>query len=136
MVTESSVPHKSTGTSADVPRQQVCTSRSAPAGLHQQVCAEGSRLPIAPVVAVKVSTVTARETGHVAGPGHPARPRSSGASSLQPLDWFAVIVPTALAAALLLYDLGGRSLWLDEADTFTTASQHGSALWHWALNDG
>ena len=80
--------------------------------------------------------MTARETGHVAGPGHPARPRSSGASSLQPLDWFAVIVPTALAAALLLYDLGGRSLWLDEADTFTTASQHGSALWHWALNDG
>jgi mannosyltransferase len=48
----------------------------------------------------------------------------------------AIVVPTALAAGLILYHLGARQLWIDEADTFTTASQHGRLLWHWALNDG
>jgi mannosyltransferase len=48
----------------------------------------------------------------------------------------AVLIPTALAAGLILYHLGARQLWIDEADTFTTASQHGRLLWHWALNDG
>ena len=41
-----------------------------------------------------------------------------------------------LAAGLVLYDLGSRSLWLDEGATFTTASQHGARLWQAALDDG
>jgi 4-amino-4-deoxy-L-arabinose transferase-like glycosyltransferase len=47
-----------------------------------------------------------------------------------------VVAATVLAAALVLYDLGSRSLWLDEGATFTTASQHGDRLWQAALNDG
>ena len=53
--------------------------------------------------------------------------------------WFEILgllVPTALAAGLVLYGLSGREVWIDEADTFATASQHGLTLWHWALNDG
>lgn len=42
----------------------------------------------------------------------------------------------AVAAALVLYRLGARNIWADEATTFGTASQHGAALWHWALHDG
>jgi len=52
------------------------------------------------------------------------------------LDLIGVLLPTALAAGLVLYDLGSRSVWIDEGDTYTTASQHGASLWHWAFNDG
>jgi hypothetical protein len=52
------------------------------------------------------------------------------------LDLIGMLVPTGLAAGLVLYDLGSRSLWLDEGVTFTTASQHGSRLVHAALGDG
>ena len=52
------------------------------------------------------------------------------------LDLIGMLVPTALAAGLVLYDLGSRSLWLDEGVTFTTASQHGSRLLQDALGDG
>jgi mannosyltransferase len=55
---------------------------------------------------------------------------------LRLIDVAAALVPTALAAGFVIYSLGARSLWIDEGDTFTTASQHGSALWHWMLNDG
>jgi mannosyltransferase len=53
-----------------------------------------------------------------------------------PLSLIELGAPTALAAGLVLFDLGARSLWVDEGDTFTTASQHGSRLWDAALNDG
>jgi hypothetical protein len=43
----------------------------------------------------------------------------------------AVLVPTALNAGLVLYDLTARSIWVDEGATFADASQHGAALWHW-----
>ncbi len=45
-------------------------------------------------------------------------------------------IPTALAAALCLYDLSARSLWLDEAATFSIASQHGAALGSALAHDG
>ena len=47
-----------------------------------------------------------------------------------------MLVPTAVAGALVVHDLGSRSLWLDEGFTFTAASQHGVALLHAALKDG
>jgi hypothetical protein len=72
-----------------------------------------------------------------AAPAAPDAPAPRGRSGWQrraaPL---LPLLPTALAAGLIGYRLGWRSLWLDEGDTFTTASQHGAALWHWALNDG
>jgi mannosyltransferase len=47
-----------------------------------------------------------------------------------------IVVPCVLAAALVLYELGTRSLWLDEAATVSIASQHGHALWHAIAHDG
>src|ERR1700733_11956012 len=52
------------------------------------------------------------------------------------LEMIGVLIPTALAGGLVLYDLGSRSLWLDEGFTFAAASQHGAALLHAALRDG
>ena len=52
------------------------------------------------------------------------------------LDILGALLPTMVAAALVLHDLGSRSLWIDEGDTFATASQHGQQLLHAALNDG
>lgn len=43
---------------------------------------------------------------------------------------------TALAAGLILYDLGTRSVWIDEATTWGVARQHGSTLWGALLQDG
>src|ERR1700750_1273136 len=53
--------------------------------------------------------------------------------------WWDVAVvagPVVLAVALCLYELSGRSLWLDEAATLAIAGQHGSALWHAIGHDG
>lgn len=41
-----------------------------------------------------------------------------------------MLLPTCCNAALVLYDLTARSIWVDEASTFAGASQHGAALWH------
>jgi mannosyltransferase len=51
-------------------------------------------------------------------------------------DFVLIAVPCALAAALVLYQLSVRSLWLDEAATVAIASQHGHALWHAIAHDG
>ncbi len=59
------------------------------------------------------------------------RTRGSGAAS-----WIWIVGPCALAAALVLYQLATRSLWLDEAASVSIASQHGSALWHAIAHDG
>jgi mannosyltransferase len=48
----------------------------------------------------------------------------------------AIGIPTALAAALCLYDLSARSLWLDEAATVSIASQHGAAFGSALARDG
>ncbi len=48
----------------------------------------------------------------------------------------AVVAPAALAAALSLYDITGRSLGFDEGATVSIASQHGSALWAAIAHDG
>ena len=48
----------------------------------------------------------------------------------------AVAIPTAIALALCLYDIGGRNLWLDEAATVSIASQHGGALGSALAHDG
>jgi mannosyltransferase len=50
--------------------------------------------------------------------------------------WAWIVVPCALAAGLVLYQLELRSLWLDEAATVSIASQHGAALWHAIGHDG
>src|SRR5205085_418898 len=47
-----------------------------------------------------------------------------------------VAIPCVLAAALVLYKLGSRSLWLDESASVAIASQHGSALWSAISHDG
>ena len=48
----------------------------------------------------------------------------------------AVALPCLLAAALTLFELGTRSLWLDEGASVSIASQHGSALWTAIGHDG
>jgi mannosyltransferase len=48
----------------------------------------------------------------------------------------ALAVPCALAAALTLFQLSTRSLWLDEGASVAIASQHGSALWSAIGHDG
>lgn len=70
-----------------------------------------------------------------ASPSPPLR-NKSGLLTGRPIEILAVLLPSVAAFGLVLFDLGRRSIWLDEGDTFATASQHGSTLWHWALNDG
>jgi mannosyltransferase len=48
----------------------------------------------------------------------------------------AIALPTLIAAALTVYQLPSRSLWLDEGASIAIASQHGSALWHAIRHDG
>jgi mannosyltransferase len=52
------------------------------------------------------------------------------------LDRLTIAAPCSLAAALAVYELRTRSLWLDEAATVSIVSQHGSALWHAIAHDG
>ena len=52
------------------------------------------------------------------------------------LDAAAVAIPALLATALCLYELGTRSLWLDESATFSIASQHGAAFGSALARDG
>lgn len=60
----------------------------------------------------------------------PPRPR------LGAIDAVALLLAAGLAAGLGFYDLGARPLWIDEATTWGTASQHGASLWHWLVHDG
>ncbi len=52
------------------------------------------------------------------------------------LDVASVATPAVLAAALVLVDLGSRSIWLDESASVTIASQHGAALVAAMARDG
>ncbi len=52
------------------------------------------------------------------------------------LDVLIVVAPALLAGLLAAYQLGTRSLWLDEATSVAIASQHGAALWHAIAHDG
>ncbi|MGO9898463.1 MAG: glycosyltransferase family 39 protein [Solirubrobacteraceae bacterium] len=52
------------------------------------------------------------------------------------LDLLAVALPALLAALLAAYELGTRSLWLDEGASVAIASQHGAALWNAIAHDG
>jgi len=66
-----------------------------------------------------------------------ARPVSGRSRPWERADgWVPIALPCLLAAALVLYELGTRSLWLDEAASVSIASQHGSALWHAIARDG
>lgn len=47
-----------------------------------------------------------------------------------------VVFPGLLAGLLCAYELGFRSLWLDESATVSIASQHGAALWAGIAHDG
>lgn len=47
-----------------------------------------------------------------------------------------VALATLGTLSLCLYDLGSRSLWLDEGATYAIATQHGAALWHAVGHDG
>jgi mannosyltransferase len=67
----------------------------------------------------------------------PAAPASTdGARREGLLTFAAVAVPTVLAAALCLYEITTRSLWLDEAATVAIASQHGAAFGSALAHDG
>jgi hypothetical protein len=52
------------------------------------------------------------------------------------LDAAAVIGPGLLAGGLSFYDVGGRSIWLDESASISIASQHGAALGAAMAHDG
>lgn len=73
---------------------------------------------------------------------HPESPaESSSAGPSRALEgWagtaLAVALPALIAAALTVYQLPSRSLWLDEAASIAIASQHGSGLWHAVRHDG
>lgn len=47
-----------------------------------------------------------------------------------------VALATALTLALCIYDLGSRSLWLDEANRVVVAQQRGAAFWNGIAGDG
>jgi mannosyltransferase len=65
-----------------------------------------------------------------------AQPESRGGLRSWGATAAAVALPTLLAAALVAIDIGGRSLWLDEAASVSIASQHGPALWAAVRHDG
>ncbi|HWF55683.1 MAG TPA: glycosyltransferase family 39 protein [Solirubrobacteraceae bacterium] len=67
-------------------------------------------------------------------PRPPQRPVRRSRRRLPP--WVDIAVPCAVAAALCLYELGTRSLWLDEGATVSIVSQHGDALWRGIAHDG
>jgi mannosyltransferase len=56
--------------------------------------------------------------------------------SEQVRDALAVAVPALVAAGLCFYELGSRSLWLDESATVAIASQHGAAFGNAVAHDG
>jgi mannosyltransferase len=66
----------------------------------------------------------------------PVAPAQAGERIRVVPAWASVAVPCALAAALVLYQLATRSLWLDEAASVSIASQHGPSLWHAVAHDG
>jgi mannosyltransferase len=59
-----------------------------------------------------------------------------GAAKSLSRDLAAVLAPSALGAALSFYDIGARSIWLDEAASISIASQHGAALGAAMAHDG
>jgi mannosyltransferase len=65
----------------------------------------------------------------------PSRPPQQ-ARNARGRPWAWIVVPCVLAAALVLYDLATRSLWLDEAASVSISSRHGAALWHAIAHDG
>ncbi len=70
-------------------------------------------------------------------PGVAAGAQPRGGRLVRPLLLVLVVgVPAVLAAALACYQLGARSVWLDESATVAIASQHGAALWHAIAHDG
>ncbi|MCU1494323.1 MAG: glycosyl transferase, family 39 [Acidimicrobiaceae bacterium] len=52
------------------------------------------------------------------------------------IDAAAVLTPSALAGALSFYEIGARSIWLDESASISIASQHGAALGAAMAHDG
>lgn len=70
-----------------------------------------------------------RSDGPGAAPGRRPGP-------LDALDAVAVTLATAFGAGLVLFELGTKSIWVDEAATVATARQHGATLWYWLLHDG
>lgn len=52
------------------------------------------------------------------------------------ITFAAIAIPTVLAAALCMYEITTRSLWLDEAATVAIASQHGAAFGSALAHDG
>jgi mannosyltransferase len=70
----------------------------------------------------------------------PVHAPPAGGTKDRARQWLAqllpVLVPSVLAAIIVLYELGTRSLWLDESATVAITAQHGSALWDAIARDG
>ncbi len=87
---------------------------------------------------ISETTTESRADEPTAGsPGGGAGPRRAGWwRSEAGLRVLALALPCTLAAALTLFQLSTRSLWLDEGASVAIASQHGSALWNAIGHDG
>jgi mannosyltransferase len=62
--------------------------------------------------------------------------RRGGVLSSRAAGFLALAAPTALAAGLSFYDLGTRSIWVDESASIAISSQHGGALSAALAHDG
>jgi mannosyltransferase len=67
---------------------------------------------------------------------HAAPAHRRGSRRGQAVEIAAVALATALTLALCVYDLGSRSLWLDEANRVVVAQQRGAAFWSGIAGDG
>jgi len=81
--------------------------------------------------------------GGTLAPGSAARPLGERLAGLRAPDAreralaaLPLAGPCALAALLCAWELGKRSLWIDEGATVAIVSQHGSALWAAIAHDG
>jgi mannosyltransferase len=84
----------------------------------------------APAAAAAVAPRPARsDAGSAPTGGGPSR-------AAQLVEIGAVALATALTLALCLYDIGSRSLWLDEANRVVVAQQRGIAFWSGIAGDG
>ena len=91
---------------------------------------------VAPTAAVAEEAAGAKDASGARGSAGKWRAFLRSRPSARLWSWAATAVATALTFALCLYDIGSRSLWLDEANRVVVAQQRGLAFWHGIAGDG